>query len=39
MLSSEHCFLGKAGKVVKAAEKGTEEKEKIQSCPQLKPHL
>lgn len=37
MLSSEHCFLGKADEVVKAAEKGTEEK--IQGCPQSKPHL
>ena len=39
MFSSEHCFLGKADKVVKAAEKGTEEEEKIQGCPQSKPHL
>lgn len=39
MLSSERCFLGKADKVVKAAEKGTEKKEKIQSRPQSKLHL
>ena len=25
MLSSEHCFLGQADKVLKAAEKGTEK--------------
>lgn len=39
MLSSEHCFLGQADKVLKAAEKGTEKKEKMQSCPLSKPHL
>ena len=31
MLSSEHCFLGKADKVLKAAEKGTEKRRKYRA--------